>query len=34
MANFICHTDNTDGFAAPCVLEVEDEESDIVEPDS
>lgn len=24
MANFICHTDNTDGFAAPCVLEIED----------
>ena len=23
MANFICHSDNTDGFAAPCVLEIE-----------
>lgn len=27
MANFICHTDNTDGFAAPCILETEDMES-------
>lgn len=24
VANFVCHTDNTDGFAAPCVLEIED----------
>ena len=24
VVNFVCHTDNTDGFAAPCVLEIED----------
>lgn len=24
VANFVCHSDNTDGFAAPCVLEIED----------
>ena len=27
VANFVCHSDNTDGFAAPCVLEIEDMES-------
>ena len=27
VVNFVCHTDNTDGFAAPCILEIEYMES-------